>query len=500
MIKKNTAGQFIYFVLVSTTDGSAVTGASPTGYVSIDAAAQTGMGGSITELANGQYKMVLSQGDTNGDEIGYFITNAGAIPVSLSVTTETKKMADLNDIAAGALMGLADDAITSAKYDESTAFSIKSDDAGASQIARVGADGDTLESLSDEIAALPTDADVNAACDTALSDIHLDHLLGVDFDSASPVGNATSFLRQLVEDDSATLRFTANTLEEAPGATSDATEAKQDLILEDLVDIKGTGFVKDTDSMIDLAHTGDAMTLAADAIKKVSYDETTAWPLLAEDVNSTKIARTGADSDTLETLSDEVAAVPDAAAINAQVDAAIETYHLDHLLAVTYDPASKPGAADALLNELVESDGGVSRFTENSLEEAPSGTGGDATAANQVLLLEDIVDMKGTGFVKDTDSMVDLAHIGADADTLEDLSDEIAAVDGKIDTIDGIVDFIQDLLEGNHSINTGVTPWRHLIKRISGDATILEKELFEEDGTTDIEGTDQVIGAETEPA
>lgn len=62
--------------------------------------------------------------------------------------------------------------------------------------------------------------------------------------------------------------------------------------------------------------------------------------------------------------------------VNAEADSAIETYHLDHLFANTYDPASKPGAADALLNELIESDGGVSRYTANALEQAPAGEGG----------------------------------------------------------------------------------------------------------------------------
>lgn len=62
--------------------------------------------------------------------------------------------------------------------------------------------------------------------------------------------------------------------------------------------------------------------------------------------------------------------------VNAEVDAAIETYHLDHLLAADYNPASKPGVSTALLNELVESDAGVSRFTANALEQAPSGGGG----------------------------------------------------------------------------------------------------------------------------
>ncbi len=46
---------------------------------------------------------------------------------------------------------LADDAITSAKFDESTAFPLTSADAGATAVARTGADADTLETLSDQI-------------------------------------------------------------------------------------------------------------------------------------------------------------------------------------------------------------------------------------------------------------------------------------------------------------------------------------------------------------
>lgn len=72
----------------------------------------------------------------------------------------------------------------------------------------------------------------------------------------------------------------------------------------------------------------------------------------------------------------------------AQIATALANIHLDHLLAVAYDPASKPGVADALLNEIIENDAGVSRFTVNSLEQAPSGTGGDATAANQATLIK----------------------------------------------------------------------------------------------------------------
>ncbi len=86
-----------------------------------------------------------------------------------------------------------------------------------------------------------------------------------------------------------------------------------------------------------------------------------------------------------------------AAQVNAEVDTALADIHLDHLLAATYDPASKPGAADALLNELVESDAGVARFTANALEQAPSG-GGGLTAADiaDAVWEEAISDHSGT--------------------------------------------------------------------------------------------------------
>lgn len=70
-----------------------------------------------------------------------------------------------------------------------------------------------------------------------------------------------------------------------------------------------------------------------------------------------------------------------AAQVNSEVDTALADIHLDHLLAVDYDPASKPGVATALLNELIENDGGVSRYTANALEQAPSGGGGGASAS-----------------------------------------------------------------------------------------------------------------------
>ncbi len=48
-----------------------------------------------------------------------------------------------------------------------------------------------------------------------------------------------------------------------------------------------------------------------------------------------------------------------------------------------------------------------------------------AILTNQTAITDHLTDIKGTGFVKDTDSLVDLAHTGADSDTLETLSDQI---------------------------------------------------------------------------
>lgn len=95
-----------------------------------------------------------------------------------------------------------------------------------------------------------------------------------------------------------------------------------------------------------------------------------------------------------------------AAQVNAEVDTALADIHLDHLLAADYDPASKPGVSTSLLNELIENDGGVSRYTANALEQAPGGgSGGDATAANQATIISHLTDIKGGTFNGATDSL-----------------------------------------------------------------------------------------------
>lgn len=84
------------------------------------------------------------------------------------------------------------------------------------------------------------------------------------------------------------------------------------------------------------------------------------------------------------------------AEVESEVTDALVAIHLDHLLAVDYDPAAKPGVATALFNEIIESDAGVARFTANALEQAPGGGGGgDATEANQTAILAALTTIDG---------------------------------------------------------------------------------------------------------
>jgi hypothetical protein len=88
MYKKNVASQSIYFVMVGVVaPASPVTGATVTAKRSIDGGTQADCTGSIVEDGNGQYHLVTSQADVNGNNIGFLFTTGGSYPVSINVVT-----------------------------------------------------------------------------------------------------------------------------------------------------------------------------------------------------------------------------------------------------------------------------------------------------------------------------------------------------------------------------------------------------------------------------
>ena len=95
--------------------------------------------------------------------------------------------------------------------------------------------------------------------------------------------------------------------------TTDATVDQQDLysytshLITTNIDAPISVVDSNVDDIkVDYAHYGDPMTLADDAITAAKFDESTAFPVKLVDTGATKIARVGADGDTLETLSDQI--------------------------------------------------------------------------------------------------------------------------------------------------------------------------------------------------
>ena len=163
-----------------------------------------------------------------------------------------------------------------------------------------------------------------------------------------------------------------------------------------IADIEGTGFAKDTHSLVNIHQLTDTID------GNVSTIVTTTGTILTDTnelqtnqgawLTATGFATpTNITAGTITTVTNVTNAATNGdltatmkASVNAEADTAIETYHLDHLLAVNYDPASKPGVGTALLNELIENNAGVSRYTAAALAQGPGGgnvTVGDYTAA-----------------------------------------------------------------------------------------------------------------------
>jgi len=115
----------------------------------------------LAKIATDVAAILVDTGTTLDGKLDTIDTNVDAILVDTG--TDGVIVATNNDKTG---YGLANDAITSAKYDETTAFPVVSADTGATQIARVGADGDTLETLSDQIDAVPTAAENRTEMDS----------------------------------------------------------------------------------------------------------------------------------------------------------------------------------------------------------------------------------------------------------------------------------------------------------------------------------------------
>lgn len=147
-----------------------------------------------------------------------------------------------------------------------------------------------------------------------------------------------------------------------PANVFDSLIGGSDSLQVDAVEVSGDATAADNLELIIEQSRGVA--LMDDAITAGKFDESTAFPLVAADAGATAVARSGADSDTLEILSDQIdaiGAVPSAADV---ADAVWEEILADH---TTEDSIGN------VLNDITEESGGTYRFTSGALAEAPTG-------------------------------------------------------------------------------------------------------------------------------
>ena len=117
--------------------------------------AQTNNAAGATHDEFGYYDIPLDTTDTNTlGRLRVAVSAAGALPVWQDFLVVTANVYDTlcsTDSLDVNVTALANDVITSNAFDESSAYPLKSADTGATQVARVGADSDTLETLSDQL-------------------------------------------------------------------------------------------------------------------------------------------------------------------------------------------------------------------------------------------------------------------------------------------------------------------------------------------------------------
>jgi hypothetical protein len=170
ILKQSTAATIKFGPLIDDTDGKTAETGLTIAQADIRLSknggdfAQTNNTAGATHDENGYYDIPLNATDTGTlGRLRVAVSKSGALPVWQDFLVVTANVYDTlcsTDSLDVNVTALADDVITAAKFDESTAFPLKSADTGSTQVARVGADEDTLETLSDEIAAKMASSEV----------------------------------------------------------------------------------------------------------------------------------------------------------------------------------------------------------------------------------------------------------------------------------------------------------------------------------------------------
>lgn len=452
-MKKNVASQVIGAQMVSSTDGSAFTGAV-TVYVTGNGGTQAiGSVGSgvCTHEGNGFHSYAPAQAETNYDHVAFTFIGTGAVPVTIQVYTDFPQTGDsFARLGAPAGASVSADIATI----DSNVDAILVDTGTTLENHLTGMKGATFDTATDSLEAIRNRGDAawitgGGGGITQMLNVQPVIPSSIDLANTATVRLGLILLNAL-DDLPSTAEIAPGTISierKAYGGTSwsavvtDAAMSEQaGMVYYDEVFDTGTGYALNDSLRItfkSVSITADANTFEVVGASGIMFQTSirAQYPANFKDFSISlgtglvgvinnydkfdyEIAGTKTKLDDLNDIT--------ASQVNDQVDIALADIHLDHLLAVDYDPASKPGVATALLNELIENDAGVSRYTANALEQAPAGGGGTADwTADERTAIRAILGIPGSG----------TTPVDPTTGILDTIRDAVGVVDGVVDTI-----------------------------------------------------------------
>ncbi len=127
-MKKNVASQVVDALLISKTDGSAVTSGTTSVFVSGDGGPQVAAGGSpsCTHLGNGLWSYIATAGESNYDHVSFTFVNSSAINVNIQIYTTYPQTGD-NFARIGAPAGASLAADVAAVKTDTAAIKVQTD-------------------------------------------------------------------------------------------------------------------------------------------------------------------------------------------------------------------------------------------------------------------------------------------------------------------------------------------------------------------------------------
>lgn len=243
---KNVANQTVDFLLLSTTDGSAVTTGTPAVYYKGDGGTQTIGTGMISHKGLGEWEYIPVQSETNFNHIVFLATLTGSFSQAVNIYTKTgdayTAVAALNNISLADVNVACDTALSDYGANTTTPPTVQEIraeiDAYSTQLStlatrltatRAGyldklnvtgtlANSDTASVYQASLTGIATSAEI-ASIDALIDAIKL----------------VTDKLSDTLEDDTGTYRFTTNALEQAPSATGVSAAAIADAVWDEML-------------------------------------------------------------------------------------------------------------------------------------------------------------------------------------------------------------------------------------------------------------------------